>query len=137
MVSLGDSVVFYELLVSILYTSHNITLPNQTNRYPDVTECKNDGNAPSWQHNKHSDHEACCRGHFNWDYNNCMGIVPQASYKWYISWGIGKCVMDCNVGEGDSCGGLLTDSWISTHDSAAACCSAHMSYATIGQCKHG
>ena len=137
MVNLGDSALFYELLVSILYTSHNIALPNQTYRYPDVTECKNDGNAPSWQHNKHSDHEACCRGHFNWDYNNCMGIVPQASYKWYISWGKGKCVMDCNVGEGDSCGGLLTDSWISTHDSAAACCSTHMSYATIGQCKHG
>ena len=30
-----------------------------------------------------------------------MGIEQPASYEWYIDWTLIKCVMDCDVGDGD------------------------------------
>mmetsp|Transcript_5331 Transcript_5331/g.12100 ORF Transcript_5331/g.12100 Transcript_5331/m.12100 type:complete len:842 (+) Transcript_5331:114-2639(+) len=104
--------------------------------YPGNTKCLNDGNAPAWQHSKYSSQSTCCSSHFNWDRNNCMGITPAPSHKWYISWAVGKCVKDCEEREGGSCGGLVPGSWISKHDSAHACCDEHMSSSTIAQCKY-
>jgi len=109
---------------------------SDTKWYPSKKKCKNDDNAPSWQNNKYTSQSTCCTSHFNWDYNNCMGITPAASHKWYMSWAIGKCVKDCEKGGSGSCGGLVTGSWILIHDSANACCSAHMSYTTVSQCKY-
>lgn len=106
--------------------------------WPDEAECKQFG-APDWLNNKYDSQATCCTNHFSWDYNACMGItttMPPPSGKWYISWAIGKCVKDCPKGSGESCGGLVPGSWISTHGSANACCGAHMSYAPISECKH-
>lgn len=106
-----------------------------TKWYPAAATCLNDGNAPAWQHNKHSTQSACCRSHFNWEYNDCMGITPTGSGKWFMDWARGKCVRDCDEGEDGSCGGLVPGSWSRIHDNANACCGAHMSYATMVECK--
>ena len=104
--------------------------------YPDTNgnKCLNDGNAPGWQKNKYSSQTACCTQHFNWDTATCMGVTQQGTNKWYISWSKGKCVKDCDVSEGASCGGIETQSWVAKHDDVMACCSAHMSY-DISRCK--
>ena len=102
---------------------------SDTRWYPGTTKCINDGKAPGWQHNKYNSQESCCSSHFSWDKDNCMGIVPTGSDKYYIDWGRGKCVKDCAVGGGDAdCGGVRTESWISKHANMNACCFAHMSY---------
>jgi hypothetical protein len=63
-----------------------------------------------------------------------MGIENNGSGAWYIDWGRGKCVKDCKTSQGGSCGGLVPGSWILTHTSANACCTAHMSFASNEEC---
>lgn len=106
-----------------------------TKWYPGASECQNDGNEPPWQHNLHDSQSTCCRSHFNWNYNGCMGITPAASRKWFINWAKGKCVMECNESEGGSCGGLVPGSWTVMHNDANACCRTHMSYVSVKDCK--
>ena len=112
------------------------TAPVDTRWYPGSSKCMNDGKAPSWQHNKYSSQDTCCKSHFSWGYNDCMGIKETGSGKWYINWGISKCVKDCEKSEGGSCGGIKAGSWILTHSSASACCTAHMSHADISDCQY-
>ncbi|KAK1733670.1 zinc-dependent metalloprotease (family M12A) [Skeletonema marinoi] len=112
------------------------TTPVDTRWYPGASKCMNDGQAPSWQHNKYSSQSTCCKSHFNWGYNGCMGIKEVGSGKWYINWGLSKCVKDCEKSQGGSCGGLVPGSWILTHSSASACCTAHMSFASIAECQY-
>jgi len=113
------------------------TAPLDIRWYPgEVSECKNDGRAPSWQNNKYTSQATCCTSHFSWAYNTCMGIKDTGSQRWYIEWGMSKCVQDCEKSMGGSCGGLKPGSWILTHSSASACCTAHMSYASLEQCKY-
>lgn len=109
------------------------TAPRDTRWYNADSTCKNDGNGPSWS-NKYSLQSTCCSSHFSWDYNNCMGIENSGTGAWYIDWGVGKCVQDCKTSQGGSCGGLVPGSWILTHTSAKACCTAHMSYASDKEC---
>ena len=106
----------------------------ETSWYPGPTKCLN-GNAAPWQQNKYHSQATCCSSHFQWDYNNCMGTTPTATGNWYILWGLGKCVKDCDGSEGGSCGGLVPGSWIVTHNSAEMCCMSHMSFATLSECK--
>jgi len=109
--------------------------PVDTKWYPGTATCVNDGQAPPWQRNKHNTQSLCCRSHFNWNYDNCMGITPVGSGKWFISWAKGKCVKECDESQGGSCGGMKPGSWIVTHSNANACCGAHMSYTTVAACK--
>ncbi|KAL3827400.1 hypothetical protein ACHAXA_003134 [Cyclostephanos tholiformis] len=105
--------------------------------YPDETglaKCKNDDNAPSWLHHRYSSQATCCTTHFSWAYNDCMGVKPTPSLKWYIDWSSGKCKQDCEKTSGASCGGLSPGSWISLHVSSDACCRSHVSYA-VDYCK--
>ena len=104
--------------------------------YPGGVRCLNDGLVPSWQANRYSSRETCCQSHFSWSYENCMEIKPQASRKWFVDWVRGKCVMDCDKGEGGSCGGSVPGSWITTHDSASKCCRAHMSFMSVDACRY-
>ncbi|KAL3769663.1 hypothetical protein ACHAWO_009489 [Cyclotella atomus] len=107
-----------------------------TRWYPGTSKCLSDGKAPSWQSNLYASQTTCCINHFNWDYNNCLGIKQQPTYKWYANWIMNRCVQDCDSSEGGSCGGIVGGSYVITHNSAEACCSAHMSYMSISQCKY-
>lgn len=107
--------------------------PSSMNRYPGTTKCMNDGLAPAWQGRRYDTQSSCCKKEWGWNYDSCMGTG--ATQKWYVDWQIGKCVQDCERGNGESCGGLVTQSWIKKHDSADACCSTHMSYASVQECK--
>jgi len=117
------------LTTTTFTTTTTKAAPLSDDWYPGTTKCINDGKAPSWQHNKYKSQDSCCSSHFSWDKDNCMGIEPTGSDRYYIDWGRGKCVKDCAVGGGDaSCGGVRTESWISKHANMNACCFAHMSY---------
>ena len=105
-------------------------------RYPGNRACLNDGKVPTWQANKYSSRSTCCTNHFNWDFIKCMDIKPEPSYKWYVQWGLVKCVQDCEESEGGSCGGLIEGSWIRLHSTAETCCAAHMSYVLLSECKY-
>jgi len=105
--------------------------------YPGGSTCLNDGKRPSWQQNKYAKRSTCCNTHFSWAFNDCAGVEPEPTRKWFVNWGKGKCVMDCKESEGGSCGGSPGGSWIPTHNSAQVCCAAHMSYMKLGDCKYG
>ncbi|KAL9181972.1 hypothetical protein ACHAXT_012315 [Thalassiosira profunda] len=90
--------------------------------------CKNDGKKPAWLSIEHSTREKCCSSHLSWKYDKCMGVKPAPSGKWFIDWSRGKCVKECERSEGGACGGFKAGNWIALHSSAAACCSAHMSW---------
>lgn len=107
-----------------------------TRWYPSRAKCNNDGQAPFWQHNKYSDQSTCCNAHFSWDYNNCMGILPTASYKWFIDWGVGRCVKECDKSEGGACRGFSPGAWVPLHDTPEICCRAHLSYKTLEECEY-
>jgi hypothetical protein len=77
---------------------------------------------------KYNAQGTCCSGHFSWAYDACMGIAPVGSGKYYIDWGKGKCVKDCNIGDEDECGGIRTEGYIAKHASVQVCCASHMSY---------
>ncbi|KAL3773505.1 hypothetical protein ACHAW5_000502 [Stephanodiscus triporus] len=105
--------------------------------YPDpsgLTKCNNDGKAPSWMHHKYDLQTTCCSSHFSWAYNDCLGVKPAPSMKWFIDWSSGKCKQDCEKTTGVSCGGLVPGAWVALHTSSDACCRAHVSYA-VEQCK--
>ena len=108
-----------------------------TRWYPGTSKCLNDGKAPSWMANLYLSQTTCCSSHFSWDYNSCMGLKQQSTYKWYANWALGKCSQDCEMSEGGSCGGLVPGSYVIVHNSAEACCSAHMSYLSFAECKYG
>mmetsp|Transcript_14761 Transcript_14761/g.30173 ORF Transcript_14761/g.30173 Transcript_14761/m.30173 type:complete len:556 (-) Transcript_14761:50-1717(-) len=110
--------------------------------YPDMVsntnKCLNDGNPPSWLSYSYTSQSSCCTSHFNWAYNDCMGVEPQASNKWYVDWTRGKCVKECKTSEGGSCGGMVPGSWIVLHPTADMCCAAHMSYVQpVSLCIYG
>ena len=117
-------------------TTTTTEAPVDTRWYPGSGKCINDGQAPTWQHNRYTGQDTCCSSHFNWDYNNCMGISQRSTGLWYISWNMGKCVKDCEQSEGASCGGLIPGSWLATYDSAEWCCSVNMSYTSVRNCKY-
>ena len=105
-----------------------------TSWYPGNGKCINNGNAPDWQHNKYLLQSQCCTSHFNWAYNDCMGIEQPASYEWYIDWTLVKCVMDCDVDDQASCGGKVEGSWIILYSSVSDCCSTHMLNYAFEEC---
>ena len=107
-----------------------------TRWYPGTSKCLNDGKAPSWQSNMYASQSICCSSHFNWDYKNCLGEKQLPTFKWYANWSLNKCVQDCEKTSGGSCGGLVPGSYVLTHDTVSACCSAHMSYLPLSQCKY-
>ena len=107
-----------------------------SNRYAGSDKCFDDGKAPSWQSQFYSTQTECCAVHFSWKYNDCVGVKQQPTYKWYAEWSKGKCVQDCDTASEGSCGGLIPGAYVLTHDSAEKCCSAHMSYLPLIQCKY-
>lgn len=122
----------------IVYEGTSPTPQPDTSWYPGDTpgntKCANDGNAPDWQHNKYLLQSQCCNSHFGWAYNNCMGIEQPASYEWYIDWTLIKCVMDCDVGDRDLCGGKVEGNWITLWSNATECCSTQMPSYAFEEC---
>jgi hypothetical protein len=67
--------------------------------YPDQTQigyntgCINDGSQPAWMNSNptnwlFSTLDTCCKQHFSWNYNFCMGITEETSShtSWYPDW---------------------------------------------------
>ncbi|KAL7485151.1 hypothetical protein ACHAW6_010776 [Cyclotella cf. meneghiniana] len=80
--------------------------------YPDQTQighntgCINDGSQPSWMNANptnwlFSSLDKCCKQHFSWNYNFCMGIIEETTShsSWYPDWeGNNKgCIQDGDV----------------------------------------
>ena len=114
----------------------SFTKPTHARRYVGASKCLNDGKAGSWISTFYASQSTCCATNFSWDYYGCMGTSPPPSNKWYIDWGMGKCVQDCNKSQGGSCGGLAPGAWIVMHSTAEACCTTHLSYVSFSQCKY-
>ena len=106
--------------------------------YPDWGDsahiCKSDGNQPAYMSQNPSSWmfstlEKCCKQHYWWNYDECMGGgVPApspsvvADAKYYMVWGsTSKCVQDCAVGAGPDCGGKA-NFWDQLFDSQSQCC---------------
>jgi hypothetical protein len=80
------------------------------------------------------DLESCCRDHFSYNLNSCMGSTATGTEKWYVVWrsgGVNVCVKDCKVGSGADCGGLAED-WDDKYDTQQSCCSKRVSYDVKG-----
>ena len=80
------------------------------------------------------DLESCCRDHFSYNLNSCMGSTASGTEKWYVVWrsgGVNVCVKDCKVGSGTDCGGLAED-WDDKYDTQKSCCSKRVSYDVKG-----
>eukprot|EP01063_Lacrimia_lanifica_P041490 TRINITY_DN96_c0_g3_i1.p1 TRINITY_DN96_c0_g3~~TRINITY_DN96_c0_g3_i1.p1 ORF type:complete len:689 (+),score=288.07 TRINITY_DN96_c0_g3_i1:69-2135(+) len=67
---------------------HKITCLRSNDWWPhwDTQSCVAN-HAPSWQTTL-SSQEECCRAHFNWKFEDCMGIEKQG---WWPNWGAGVC----------------------------------------------
>ncbi|KAL3797982.1 hypothetical protein HJC23_013220 [Cyclotella cryptica] len=65
--------------------------------YPDQTKsdvsasCLNDGKQPAWMDANptywlFSTRDKCCKQHFSWNYNSCIGFNGTDSHSWYPDW---------------------------------------------------
>ncbi|KAL3797965.1 hypothetical protein HJC23_013203 [Cyclotella cryptica] len=111
-------------------SSSNLFYPDQTQHVYN-TGCLNDGRQPSWMEVNptywlFSTRDKCCKQHFSWNYNFCMGADGTDSYAlWYPDWeGTNK--------------GCLHDSYAPSYmtqnpshylfDSRQDCCKKHYSW---------
>jgi len=104
--------------------------------YPDwsgkstTSACLNDNKMPeymiqnqAWYLSK--TRSECCKRHFNWDFNNCMGTTNAGTRKWYAKYDATTCVQDC-VGA-SPCGGVA-ESWDELYQDKTTCCKQKMWY---------
>ena len=71
--------------------------------------------------------EECCKEHYHWDINECMGNSPDDEYagteKWYVDWDTESCIQDC-AGE-SPCGGIA-EFWDELYSSKEDCCNERL-----------
>lgn len=103
------------------------------------------GNPSDHSYDMYLDATACCEEQVNWqDLATCVttsetGVAPvnEGTEKWYVDWGLVKCVKDCPVDAADpECGGLA-ESWELTnggHDTAEDCCSTRLQWMNATTC---
>ena len=110
--------------------------------YPDwenssTGTCKNDGGFPEYMlaeqgHYLSTTLEKCCKKHYHWDINKCMGISGTGSDEWYVDWETYTCAQDCDGAS--PCGGLAQN-WFETFSSVDECCRAKLPWMSISACR--
>lgn len=66
----------------------------------------------------------CCDTRLSWQTQHVCEQTPAAAAgtdEWWINWTKNKCVKNCEVGSGTSCGGLA-ESWDAKYSSSGTCC---------------
>jgi len=104
--------------------------------YPDWDSnsgtCLEDGNEPDYMKSSKSvwllgSLMECCLRYFpGWNFNKC--INPKGSGLWYVKHMEGKCVTDCEEGNGGTCGGLANPTSDDLYDDPKICCESQLPY---------
>lgn len=144
--SLGDSVVACLVVwASVREPSTDVAYSGDVvsgSYYPDwvyhTGTCLNDGNEPSYMKiNKSwvSDSlEKCCsRFYSGWNYAKCMSL--QGSGLWHVDHLKGKCVTDCEEGNGQACGGLANSVSDRLYVTPRSCCESELGYKFVEHCE--
>ena len=119
------------------------TKPELTNGdyYPDwsgssTATCLNDNKMPTYMLNNQAWYlattlEKCCKTHFSWNVNKCLGTTAAGSNNWYVNYDSSTCVQDCNGAS--PCGGVA-DSWVELYSSKAQCCKEKLFW--VSKCRY-
>jgi len=91
--------------------------------------CLEDGNEPGYMKNSKTwlfdSLEGCCARYFSgWNYNKCINL--KGSGLWYVSHLTAKCVTDCEVGNGETCGGLANPISDDLYTNPRDCCASQL-----------
>lgn len=110
--------------------------------YPDWVghsgTCLEDGQQPDYMINStawlfSSIEECCARYYPGWNFNKCMN--PQGSGLWYADTVSGKCVTDCEEGNGETCGGLANPISDDLYSDPRSCCEAQLHWRFVEFCE--
>eukprot|EP00804_Cyclotella_cryptica_P013486 CCRYP_020173-RA/>CCRYP_020173-RA protein AED:0.36 eAED:0.26 QI:0/0/0/1/0/0.5/2/0/299 len=111
--------------------------------YPDWDNhsgtCLEDGNEPDYMKNSRSvwlcsSLMDCCSRYFpGWNFNKC--ISPKGSGLWYVNHLEGKCVTDCEEGNGATCGGLANPTSDELYNDPKSCCQSQLPYLSAAYCE--
>lgn len=78
--------------------------------------------------------EGCCNRYYEgWHFNLCMNI--KGSGLWYVSHLNGKCVTDCEEGQGRTCGGLAELLSDQLYGDPRSCCVADLPWRFVELCE--
>jgi len=110
--------------------------------YPDWVyhsgTCLQDGNEPAYMKGSptwtfESLENCCSRFYSGWNLNKCLN--PNGSGLWYVDHMNGKCVTDCEEGNGETCGGFANRVSNNLYSNPRDCCSAELFYRFIEFCE--
>ena len=108
--------------------------------YPDWKSrsgtCLQDGNEPIYMNNKWLSNslEDCCERYYSgWNKNKCMNIG--GSGLWYVSDANGKCMTDCEEGNGKTCGGLANPVSDDLFTDPRSCCESKLTWVFVEFCE--
>ena len=91
--------------------------------------CLQDGNEPEYMKDSTtwlvgSIEECCSRFYPGWNFNKCINV--KGSGLWYVSHPDGKCVTDCEEGNGGTCGGLANPISDNLYSNPRSCCQSEL-----------
>lgn len=105
----------------------------------DNKKCLEDGNEPEhmvldpdmWLYDNL---EECCERYYpGWNKNVCMG--SEGSGLWYVNYAKGKCMTDCEVGNGNMCGGVANLAPDELFMSPKTCCAKKLPWVLNKLCE--
>jgi hypothetical protein len=99
--------------------------------------CLEDGNEPTHMANDESwlldSLEECCERYFSWDTNACMNV--KGSGLWYADVFNNVCVTDCELGDGNTCGGLANVFSDNLYANPRKCCETELAWQFVEFCE--
>ncbi|KAL3784989.1 LOW QUALITY PROTEIN: hypothetical protein HJC23_011190 [Cyclotella cryptica] len=110
--------------------------------YPDWENhsgtCLQDGNEPEYMKDSttwlsRSIEECCSRFFPGWNFNKCINL--KGSGLWYVSHLDGKCVTDCEEGNGETCGGLANPISDDLYSDPRSCCESELPWRFLEFCE--
>jgi hypothetical protein len=75
----------------------------------------------------------CCKRFYSWDTNSCLNV--QGSGLWYADQLNNKCVVDCEDGGGETCGGLANVYSDRLYADPRSCCESELQWRFVDFCE--